>query len=150
MLDPGNECYSVPNPASNVLSGQKATLQLSYAALQGGRYRTFYSCADIVFVPLSDFTETISCYNYSSETGVTTTNPGVAPTPALKGKRKLSGGAIAGIVIGIVAFFMLVALGFLFRTHQRVKRASRITENHLRLQALRRDPDTAVLKKTYE
>ncbi|CAK7237990.1 hypothetical protein SBRCBS47491_010234 [Sporothrix bragantina] len=150
VLDPGNECYAVPDPSSKVLSGQKATLQLSYAAMESGRYRTFYACADIVFVPLSDFTETISCYNYSIETGVTTTNPGVAPTPALKStKRKLSGGAIAGIVVGIVVFFMLIALALLFRTSQRVKRAARITENHLRLQALRRNPDPAILKKTY-
>ncbi|CAK7209811.1 hypothetical protein SCUCBS95973_000567 [Sporothrix curviconia] len=150
VIDPGNECYSVPDPLSRVLSGQKATLQLSYAALESGRYRTFYACADIVFVPLSQFTETISCYNYSSETGVKTSNPGVAPTPAsTSSKHKLTAGAIAGIVVGIAVFFMLAALAFLFRTSQRVKRAARITENHLRLQALRRDPDTAILKKAY-
>lgn len=119
-VDVGDLCYSVPDPASGVASGQNATLQLTYVSENSaGSNSTYYACADIIYVDLDDFTESITCYNYSEKTGITTSASGVAPTPAATSStsssgKKFSGGAIAGIVVGVVAGIVLIVGSIVF------------------------------------
>jgi len=119
-LDPGHECYSVPNSPSGVTSGTNATLQLSYVS-EGDteKNNTYYACADITYVELNSFTDDIPCFNVSTgDSVVTSSAAGVAPTAtgtsaassptaaSISGKSShngLSGAAIAGVVVGVVA-----------------------------------------------
>ncbi|OKL55912.1 hypothetical protein UA08_08819 [Talaromyces atroroseus] len=122
-LEPGHECYAVPNAPSSVSSGSNATLQLSYiSAFETDTNSTFYVCADIRYVPLSQFTTDIPCFNVSIDDptavtssqigGATATSTGSGSTSTLStssGGSSLSGGAIAGVVVGVVAGAALIA-----------------------------------------
>ncbi|EXJ90975.1 hypothetical protein A1O1_04082 [Capronia coronata CBS 617.96] len=148
-IEPGHECYSVPNPPSSVTAGSNATLQLSYTStFDGNTNETYYACADIQYVALSDFKTSIPCFNVTEDTSYTTSAAGVAPTttstgtaseasststgsavsPSLSSSHHhsgLSGGAIAGIVVGTIAGAVILGaiLFVAYRAHiRRVKR----------------------------
>lgn len=132
-IEPGHECYSVPNPPSSIVAGANATLQLSYtSSFDTSTNQTYYACADIRYVALSDFTTSIPCFNVTEDTPYTTSAAGVASTATSSSSSSslsssssshsgLSRGAIAGIVVGsIVGAAMLAALLFLlYRAHVR-------------------------------
>ncbi|OQD81103.1 hypothetical protein PENANT_c029G05773 [Penicillium antarcticum] len=127
-LDPGHECYSVPNPPSNITSGANATLQLSYlSTFDMETNSTFYACADITYVPLASFTTNVLCFNVSEPTSTDSGSRGSSATSTSSSKSSsnggggLSGGQIAGIVVGCVAGAVLaaVALFVLWTRYQR-------------------------------
>ncbi|KAJ5710368.1 hypothetical protein N7488_004524 [Penicillium malachiteum] len=118
-LEPGHECYSIPNPPSNITSGANATLQLKYqSTFDTDTNKTYYACADITYIPLSEFTTDVLCFNVSvSDTSSTTT----ATATSSSKSSGLSGGQIAGIVVGSVVGAALVLSGMflLWSRHQR-------------------------------
>ncbi|KAJ5990946.1 hypothetical protein N7499_011491 [Penicillium canescens] len=131
-LDPGHECYSVPNPPSNITSGANATLQLSYLSTFDTEINsTFYACADITYVPLASFTTNVLCFNVSEPTTTGSSPSSSSATSTSSSNRSssssssrgggLSGGQIAGIVVGCVAGAALaaVALFVLWTRYQR-------------------------------
>ncbi|KAJ5693201.1 hypothetical protein N7462_002624 [Penicillium macrosclerotiorum] len=125
-LEPGHECYSVPNPPSNITSGSNATLQLSYlSTFDTDTNQTYYACADITYVPLSSFTTNVLCFNVSesssSSSSSSTSTSSSSSSSKNSSSRGLSGGQIAGIVVGCVAGAALiaVALFLLWGRHQR-------------------------------
>jgi Tfp pilus assembly protein PilW len=148
-LNPGHTCVQVPDAPSKVSAGDNATLQIIYRAdWDAPHNQTFYACADITFVTKSEFKFEIPCFN-ATEPGDDDKAAGatVGPSPTAthpatssessdaseaeskSGKsNKLSGGAIAGIVIGSIAGVVLIAGAILFflRRRQQEKRNSRI------------------------
>ncbi|KAJ5855978.1 uncharacterized protein N7529_009922 [Penicillium soppii] len=125
-LDPGHECYAVPNPASNITSGSNATLQLSYlSTFDTEKNSTFYACADITYVPLASFTTNVLCFNVSEPSTTTSSSSTSSATSSDSSSSSssggLSGGQIAGIVVGCVvgAALAAVALFVLWTRHQR-------------------------------
>ncbi|KAH7494837.1 hypothetical protein IWW34DRAFT_861799 [Fusarium oxysporum f. sp. albedinis] len=148
-LNPGHTCVQVPDAPSKVSAGDNATLQIIYRAdWDAPHNQTFYACADITFVKESELNFEIPCFN-ATEPGDDDKAAGatVGPSPTAthpsttsessdaseaeskSGKsNKLSGGAIAGIVIGSIAGVVLIAGAILFflRRSQQAKRNSRI------------------------
>ncbi|CAG8111472.1 unnamed protein product [Penicillium salamii] len=123
-LDPGHECYAVPNPPSNISSGSNATLQLSYlSTFDTDKNSTFYACADISYVPLASFTTNVPCFNVSEPTtsGSSNSSASSGSSRSSGSSSGLSGGQIAGIVVGCVAGAALaaVALFVLWTRYQR-------------------------------
>ncbi|CAG7931670.1 unnamed protein product [Penicillium olsonii] len=123
-LDPGHECYAVPNPPSNITSGANATLQLSYlSTFDTEKNETFYACSDITYIPLASFTTNVLCFNVSESTSSDLSDSSATPSSkASSGSSSgLSGGQIAGIVVGCVAGAALaaVALFVLWTRYQR-------------------------------
>ncbi|KAM3552912.1 hypothetical protein MY1884_006952 [Beauveria asiatica] len=132
----GHTCVSLPDAAASVKAGTNATLQIKYIAdFDKPENQTFYACSDITYVELSDFKESIPCFNATqpSDDSKTGSGGGASPTasasssPSAGGsskKSRLSGGAIAGIVIGSVAGVALVAAAVLLvfrRKQQRLR-----------------------------
>ena len=159
-LFPGHECYAVPNPPSNILSGSNATLQLKYISqFDTSNNQTFYACADITYARLSDFTTQIPCFNVSTEnpsvvssqigsaTGIATSTSGVSTSTVAQTTAKplrhsrLSGGAIAGIVIASVIGGALI-LGVAYFLWRRMARRAR----HQKAVELRMDELTNPVK----
>ncbi|KAK1971945.1 hypothetical protein LY78DRAFT_12244 [Colletotrichum sublineola] len=140
-LDPGHTCVEIPDPPASVAAaGSNATLQIVYRAdWDAPHNQTFYACADITYVEAAAFRTRIPCFNATEpgEDDVAATEHPSASSSALGGggsssssssSGRLSGGAIAGVVIGAVAGFGLlvgVAL-FLYRRSQQKKRSSRL------------------------
>ncbi|EXF76789.1 hypothetical protein CFIO01_05083 [Colletotrichum fioriniae PJ7] len=139
-LNPGHTCVDVPNPPSSVAAGSNATLQIIYRAdWDAPHNQTFYACADITYVEAANFNTRIPCFN-ATEPGeddiAATASPSASSTNAASnsgssgssGSKKLSGGAIAGIVIGAVAGVGLLigAALFFYRKSQQKKRNSRL------------------------
>ncbi|KAI1609287.1 hypothetical protein EDD37DRAFT_165044 [Exophiala viscosa] len=159
-IEPGHECYSVPNPPSTVSAGSNATLQLSYiSAGTTGVNKTYYVCADIKYVELADFTTDIPCFNVTEDSAYETSAAGVETTASATSTsasatstsgsstssdssnsssthKGLSGGAIAGIVIGSIAGAAIIGavLWFAYRAHMR--RIKRETAVQLRMNEL--------------
>ncbi|KAI9925063.1 hypothetical protein MW887_006471 [Aspergillus wentii] len=120
-LDPGHECYSVPNPPSNITSGANATLQLEYVSdFDNDGNETYYACADITYVDLSEFTTSIPCFNVteddasSSSSTSASTASSTATSDSSSGGSSLSKGAIAGIVVGSVVGAALIGAALFF------------------------------------
>ncbi|KAH6880369.1 hypothetical protein B0T10DRAFT_565592 [Thelonectria olida] len=143
-IDRGHTCVSVPDAASSVKAGQKATLQIKYTSdWEDNKNETYYACADIQYVALSDFSVSVPCFNAtktssSSGSSSTSTSSGSKSTSSEasdgssggKPGSSLSKGAIAGIVVGSVCgVAVLVTLGtFVYRRrahNQRVLQAMR-------------------------
>ncbi|KAI6756946.1 hypothetical protein HG530_011544 [Fusarium avenaceum] len=148
-LNPGHSCVEVPDAPSKISAGDNATLQIIYRAdWDAPHNQTFYACADITFIAKSDFKFAIPCFN-ATEPGDDDKEAGATAEPhptathrststagseasdsgeKSSGSKKLSGGAIAGIVIGAVAGLVLVAGAafFFWRKKQQAKRNSRI------------------------
>ncbi|KAG7875917.1 hypothetical protein KL938_004851 [Ogataea parapolymorpha] len=81
QIDIGHTCYYLPDIPSNINSGDYATIQLEYMALEDDSNVTHYACADVEFVEKSVFEVTqyaLACFNatddnyYSSEITVDT------------------------------------------------------------------------------
>ncbi|KAM0302782.1 hypothetical protein ACHAPM_004785 [Fusarium culmorum] len=145
-LNPGHSCVKVPDAPSSVSAGDNATLQIVYRAdWDAPHNQTFYACADITFVSKADFNFAIPCFN-ATEPGDDDKAAGATADPSAtathlhtsnddsdeekkeSGSKKLSGGAIAGIVVGSVAGVVLTvgAVLFILRRKQQAKRNSRI------------------------
>lgn len=140
-LNPGHTCVNIANPPSSVTAGSNATLQIIYKAdWDAPHNQTFYACADITYVELANFNTRIPCFN-ATEPGEddlkATASPSASSTNSASnsgsgssssGSKKLSGGAIAGIVIGAVAGvgLLLGAALFFYRRSQQKKRNSRL------------------------
>ncbi|TQV95624.1 hypothetical protein V2A60_000809 [Cordyceps javanica] len=137
----GHTCVTLPNVPSSVKAGTNATLQIKYIAdFDKPENQTFYACSDITYVELSDFKVSIPCFNAteptpgsndgSSKTGSGGSSSSSTSTAAAgsSGKKSgLSGGAIAGIVIGSIAGVGLIAAAALviFRRKQQRLRVLR-------------------------
>lgn len=132
-LVPGHECYDVTNPPKNIASGSNATLQISYlSTFDTDKNETYYACADITYVELSAFKEFVFCRNITapettstststaSSTATASTSTSTSSSSSSKGSG-LSGGQIAGIVIGSLMGVALIAVGafLLWSRHQR-------------------------------
>lgn len=144
-LDSGHSCLTVPNPPSNVAEGSNATFRLWYEASpeeENGRTEDYYACADVTFVTIDDFTESIPCFNATEEdpslsvdpdVNVTLTSSGSessssddlsasevashiedASDVATGGSSGLSKGGIAGVVIGSIAGAGLIIASIIF------------------------------------
>ncbi|KAJ0330624.1 hypothetical protein COL922a_012280 [Colletotrichum nupharicola] len=140
-LNPGHTCVNIANPPSSVTAGSNATLQIIYKAdWDAPHNQTFYACADITYVELANFNTRIPCFN-ATEPGEddlkATASPSASSINSASnsgsgsssfGSKKLSGGAIAGIVIGAVAGvgLLLGAALFFYRRSQQKKRNSRL------------------------
>ncbi|KAF7562310.1 hypothetical protein G7046_g1821 [Stylonectria norvegica] len=142
-INPGHTCVPVKNAPSSVSAGDNATLQIRYIAdFDTPENQTFYACADITFVELSNFDESIPCFNATepanSSDGGDNTHPdgsessasaSASTTPEKhKSGSGLSGGAIAGIVVGCVAFVGLIGLAALLMYRRRQKKVNALRQ----------------------
>lgn len=157
-LDPGHTCVDLSDLPGSPSAGDNATLQIIYRAdWDAPHNQTFYACADIVFVEASEFTFNIPCFN-ATEPGEDDIEAGATasanPTATHKstsgssgssgssddsdnsddssnsgGSKKLSGGAIAGIVVGSVVGVIMIAVGalLLWRRKKQQRRSQHIT-----------------------
>ncbi|KAF4975023.1 hypothetical protein FZEAL_8144 [Fusarium zealandicum] len=155
-LDPGHTCLSVPNPPNSVSAGDNATLQIKYIAnFDKPENETFYACADVTFVEFSDFDGNTMCFNATrpeddedksdphegldlddddddddddrdSSSG-TDSSGAESGSSGPKASSGLSGGAIAGIVVGAVAGVALIvaAIVLVYRRKSRQQAAAR-------------------------
>lgn len=142
-LDVGHTCINIDDAPSSVKAGANATLQLKFISdFDTPNNQTFYACADITYVELTDFNTPIPCFNHTetddgSDKGKDGKGkdggdhgPAASPsaTPSPGGKQPgLSGGAIAGIVVGSLAAVALVgaAAMIIYRRKQQRLRALR-------------------------
>jgi hypothetical protein len=121
-LEPGHECYAVPNPPSNITTGANATLQLSYlSTFDTDTNSTYYACADIKYIPLASFTTNVLCFNVSESSTSSSSSSTSTGSSSKASSEGLSGGQIAGIVVGSVAGAAIIAAGLflLWSRHQR-------------------------------
>ncbi|KAE8347796.1 hypothetical protein BDV24DRAFT_157273 [Aspergillus arachidicola] len=128
-IEPGHECYPVPNPSIDVEEGMNATFQIKYTSdFETDKNETYYACADIRYVAASKFTTQVPCFNVTADeftavTSTTATSGATATAGSSSSSSKdsgtkesssgLSGGAIAGIVVGCVAA-VAIAIAVLF------------------------------------
>lgn len=139
----GHTCLPLPDAPRDVDAGTNATFQIIYTAdFDKPENQTFYACADITYVLESDFTtDTGYCFNATEPssgdgTGTTTGGHGAAtetaqPETGGTSRSRLSGGAIAGIVIGSVAGAAMLAAAALwyYRRRQQQKRIDAMTRS---------------------
>lgn len=123
-MDLGHVCVPLPDAPSSVSAGDNATLQIKYiSAFDKPDNETFYACADITYIELADFDESIPCFNATRPAeDDDKDNHGTSSSSSSendKGSSRLSGGAIAGIVIGSVAGVALIALAALMLYRRR-------------------------------
>lgn len=141
----GHTCVTLPDAPSSVKAGGNATLQIKYIAdFDKPENQTFYACSDITYVALSDFKTSIPCFNATEPTPPKSSGSATpTPTPATNKKSGLSGGAIAGIVIGSLAGVGLIAAAglFIFRRKQQRLRLLRQqnSERGIAAAAVKRD-----------
>lgn len=132
-VDPGHTCLKIPNVREGTRVGDKATFQIVYIAdFDKPENQTFYACTDVTFVSDRPAAMFGVCFNATSPddvpaptaTGAPSVNPGHDPIP-LPGSapppanNKLSGGAIAGIVVGVIAGVALLLGGAFFFYRER-------------------------------
>ncbi|KIW69580.1 hypothetical protein PV04_05450 [Phialophora macrospora] len=150
-LNEGHQCYPVPNPAADIEALSNATLQIRYTSdFEDDRNETYYACADVTYVPTSQFTYQVPCFNATVDefdipdsdddddddaSSSTDSAAGVSATSEVteSSSSGLSGGAIAGIVVGVVVGVaaLLGAIIFMWRRSQQ-KRRLRQQETSLR------------------
>lgn len=131
-IDPGHMCYPVSNPGVDTEAGMNATFQIRYTSdMEDHKNETYYACADVTYVAASKFTYQVPCFNVTADEFTATdeddddatsgsgSNAASSDSSADStssggsGGSKLSGGAIAGIVVGCVAA-VVIAAGLLF------------------------------------
>ncbi|ETI26152.1 hypothetical protein G647_02929 [Cladophialophora carrionii CBS 160.54] len=139
-LNEGHMCYPIPNPSADIEAFSNATLQIRYTSdFEDDRNETYYACADITYVPTSQFTYQVPCFNATvedfdisdadPEPSSSDTAPGSSVTSgAIEATEESSGGlskgAIAGIVVGVVVGVaaFLGALIYMWRRSQQKRR----------------------------
>ncbi|KAH7008535.1 hypothetical protein EDB80DRAFT_892951 [Ilyonectria destructans] len=144
-MNPGHTCVSVPDAVDSVSAGDKATLQIKYIAdFDSSENQTFYACADVTYVELTNFDESVPCFNAttsddddssSSSSSSTSSSSSSSTSTASSDSSKsssggLSKGAIAGIVVGSVGGVSLVALAALLIYRQKNKRLNALRQQH--------------------
>ncbi|ODA82460.1 hypothetical protein RJ55_00967 [Drechmeria coniospora] len=139
-LDRGHTCVKVPDPPSTVKAGSNATLQIKYVSeFDKPENETFYACADITYIPFTDFRDRIPCFNATEpgrgKAGNKTGSKSAAssssvPSASAGGSGSgLSGGAIAGIVVGVlVGVCLLAAAGLVI--YRRKQQRMRLLRRH--------------------
>lgn len=93
-----------------------ATFQIKYTSdFDTDKNETYYACADVTYIPASKFKYQVPCFNVTADESTPTNSSdsdtaesGVSPTLDTNANEDssgsgLSGGAIAGIVVGCVA-----------------------------------------------
>ncbi len=144
-MEMGHTCVPVDDAPDSVKAGANATLQIKYIAdWDKPENQTFYACADITYVELADFQERIPCFNATQpsdddentggskgdKTGSGSESSSTSSPSASKGKSGLSGGAIAGIVIGSLAGVAALALAGFFVYRRKQQRMSVLRQQH--------------------
>jgi len=143
-IEPGHQCYGVPNAPSNIAAGTNATIQLEYWAHEySSTNQTFYACADITFVEPADFNIEAPCFNVTASDFVlpaaTTSASSAASTPTSEPSSEnsaassapavshhhsgLSGGAKAGIAVGTIIGALALIGAAVFAVLRRRKNA---------------------------
>jgi len=119
-VDAGHQCYKLPTLPVDITEGANATIQLQYTSLEDdGDKDTFYACADVTFVATRTFTETIPCFNVTSDefvdvTDATSTAATAAAATAAATTAPASGagfqtvGSFAAVAVAAVMFGMLL------------------------------------------
>ncbi|KAK7204914.1 hypothetical protein BZA70DRAFT_278680 [Myxozyma melibiosi] len=64
-LEAGHKCYYIEDQNSSVTIGENATFEIRYTAVDDSVNATQYACADVTFVSVATFNETIPCFNVS-------------------------------------------------------------------------------------
>lgn len=162
-MDRGHTCVNVADAGSSIAEGDPATLQIKYIAdFDSPNNQTFYACADITYVTLSNFESEIPCFNATipdgddsdfdhgdlpefddpegeddsdateddddaSDTDEIGDIATLSPEPVDMGSSGLSGGEIAGVVVGTLAGVGLIAgvVIFFYRRRQQRTRTAR-------------------------
>ncbi|CAK7563599.1 MAG: hypothetical protein SEPTF4163_001469 [Sporothrix epigloea] len=90
----GHTCVALPNPPSNITVGDVATLQVAFEAVWDGltANKTYYACADIVYVLDADFTQNDYCFN-ATIGGPGSSSPTSMPSPSSGSSTGSSGGS---------------------------------------------------------
>lgn len=153
-LDLGHSCFPVSDPPSGTTAGSNATLQIRYTSdFETDKNETFYACSDIRYVLPTDFKTQVPCFNASvddfdipaatatpsgsvaasassSPTGVGSAASQTAAVVS-DGSSGLSGGAIAGVVVGAIAGVAVIFGGLLllWRRNQQQKRNAQMAQS---------------------
>lgn len=128
-IDRGHTCVHVADPPSSVKIGDKATLQIKYIAdFDKPENQTFYACTDITYIDPTKFDpKTAKCFNATEPNESPSSGSDSNEPKPSKGHKGLSGGAIAGVVIGSLAGAGLLAIAavLLYRRNQQKQRLQR-------------------------
>ncbi|KAL7629232.1 hypothetical protein AAE478_000752 [Parahypoxylon ruwenzoriense] len=142
-IEPGHQCYKIADIPNTVAAGTNATIQLEYWSNVdnelGGRNQTFYACADVTFVETKDFSIQVPCFNitasdFNAPGSSSTSTPApsatganaeasTAPNPSTSSSSGdgLSGGAKAGIAVGVIVASLAIVAGIAFVVLRRRK-----------------------------
>ncbi|RDA94675.1 hypothetical protein CP533_2458 [Ophiocordyceps camponoti-saundersi (nom. inval.)] len=159
-LNPGHTCVDVPDAPTDLVSpGTNATIQVIYRSnWDKPENQTFYVCADITYVPLEEFDDNMMCFNATVPGeddqnppwikkvdkkpfggGPNDKTPGTASAPAIPSEKPLlSGGDIAGIVIGSLAALTMV-VGVVVILVRRSQQKKRRNQHIARMENARQD-----------
>lgn len=135
-MDLGHTCLPIGDAPSDTKAGSNATLQIKYIAdFDKPENQTFYACADISYVAnLQEMGEASAmCFNATepgdSSGGDKDKNKPEHEEPKKK-KSGLSGGAIAGIVIGCLVGVALIGAGAVFVRRRKQRRLAVLRQQH--------------------
>lgn len=140
-VDPGHTCVPIENAPSSVKAGDKATLQIKYSSeFDKPEVETFYACADITYVEPARFTTSIPCFNATEPltdqdldddgSGGSFPSSDVFPGPSENRTGSLSGGAIAGVVVGCLVGVVALAVAALLVYRRKQQRLHMIRRQH--------------------
>lgn len=129
-MDLGHTCINIADPPASVQPGSNATLQIKYIAdFDKPENQTFYACADITYVSaIINNDKKLKCFN-ATEPNTNKPKPTAVSTSG-EGGSKLSGGAIAGIVVGSVVGVALIVAGGLFIYRRKQRRLAALRQQH--------------------
>ena len=166
-LELGHTCITVEDSHSSLSPGENATLQIKYISeFDTPRNQTFYACADIYYVEHLPYDMDARCFNATMPGDSDDSDSSHGPEKSGSsdkdgseeddddsdsddddsdsgsgGGRGLSGGAIAGIVVGSLAGLAALAAGALlfYRKRQQRLRAERQRESARNVKVDRED-----------